>query len=258
MAHPAMNAAEREWILQKKQVFETLCPPSGVYSTIPTWFFGERLFGLQSVSKDSSEMFETLEQDDSKLLTKVKILKNLGRFDDDEVMRRMNRIYNAWGEILLEPEYPRQAAAGERLEESLRAMKSAASAERQVAGCLMLEAWGGIGMFVSCYHRQERSRRVTLLAFALAAWRADHDGENPDTLSLLVPKYLDRIPNVPQTETPMRYVKRERECLITADDFYKLDGSEAEIEEEILKTRAGGRCYAGTAIEKDIYVVWKR
>lgn len=256
LTYPAMNAVPREWMLQKKQEFETLCPPYGVYSEIPTWFFGERLFGLQSVSKDSSEMFETLQQEDRRTAGVVKFYKNIGRFDDDAVMRQMNRIYDAWGEILLEPEYPRQATAVKRLESSVVAMKLE-SVEQRV-GCIMMESWGGIRTIVECYHRQEMARRVTILAFALAAWRVNHDGENPDSLEQLVPEYLNQVPCVPATETPMRYVKRERECLITADDSYKLDGSETEIEEEISRTNAGSLIYPELGAEAGIiYVMWK-
>lgn len=51
----------------------------------------------------------------------------------------------------------------------------------------------------------EARGRMTQLAFALAGYRAEHQGKYPKTLAELAPKYIDAIPKDPYTDGEFRY-----------------------------------------------------
>ncbi len=53
--------------------------------------------------------------------------------------------------------------------------------------------------------RQEAGGRMTQLAFALAGYRAEHQGKYPKTLAELAPKYIDAIPKDPFADGEFRY-----------------------------------------------------
>lgn len=53
--------------------------------------------------------------------------------------------------------------------------------------------------------RRQARENMVMLAFALAGYRADHNGEYPKTLAQLVPTYIDAIPKEPFTDGDFRY-----------------------------------------------------
>ena len=92
------------------------------------------------------------------------------------------------------------------------------------------------------HFRTSQNAPFKSVSFALAAYRAESGGYL-DTLAQLVPKYLDKVPDSPFTDKPLRYIKRSHDILITNDDAYKLDGSEEEVEAEIAEAQPGGRAF---------------
>ena len=55
--------------------------------------------------------------------------------------------------------------------------------------------------------RRQAQDNMIVLAFALAAYRAEHAGQYPQTLAELAPKYIDTLPSDPFTGQPFRYRK---------------------------------------------------
>jgi hypothetical protein len=70
--------------------------------------------------------------------------------------------------------------------------------------------------FQAAFDSENRARTREVLeqvGFALAAYRADHGGY-PDSLSVLAPKYIDRLPNDPMSEQPLHYRREGTGCLL--------------------------------------------
>jgi hypothetical protein len=175
-------------------------------------------------------------------------------YDWNEMMRQINRFYDDMEDVFTPPGLVRQRKALERLDKRLERFTK--ENETDVAARFFLSIMAPT--VLSChiaFVRIQWDSRITSLAFSLAAYRADHDGKNPDTLDELVPKYIASIPISPSTEKPMRYVKRQHDVLIPNDDFCQLDGSETEVEQDIAETKSGGRAYP--AVTHYIFVVQK-
>src|SRR6202034_2169284 len=62
-------------------------------------------------------------------------------------------------------------------------------------------------------NRAQTREVLEQVGFALAAYRADHQGY-PDSLNALAPKYIDRLPNDPMSEQPLHYCREGAGCLL--------------------------------------------
>jgi hypothetical protein len=60
-------------------------------------------------------------------------------------------------------------------------------------------------MYVPIEQKHQARENMTLLAFALAGYRANHGGEYPKTLAELAPVYIDTIPKDPFTDGDLHY-----------------------------------------------------
>jgi hypothetical protein len=171
-------------------------------------------------------------------------------YDWDEIMRHVNLFYDDFEEMTLIPNLQRRLRAAERIERRIeeygkRDIDSNDSPERKATDFLIVLLGAQIHAVIYAVARAEWLSQTTSVAFALAAYRADNDGESPDTLEQLVPKYLDSIPYSPYTGNPLRYVKREDDVLIANDDAFKLDGSEEDVEKMIADAMPGFSVYPG-------------
>jgi len=151
-------------------------------------------------------------------------------------------------EMLLIPNQQRRLRAATRLEQRVaeyakRCIDSDATPERKATDFLLGNVAPATGAAMIAMTRSEWDSRVTSVAFALAAYRADNGGESPDTLEQLIPKYLDKVPTSPFTDQPLRYIKRENDVLIANDDTFLLDGSEEALEKLIADARPGTRVF---------------
>jgi len=255
------------WILQKKQEFDAIEAEIGSLPWLPMWCLGERFGGLSLIQQiamepKAAEEFcfkRVFEGEDKEHAAKVRELFFSGKeYDWDEILRRTNFFYDDFEDVYLLPNWQRRYKAAERFEQRLKEYQqvSDASPEQQAAAHLL-------GNYiiptakpvVIALARAEWETRIARVAFALAAYRADNDGNSPDTLAQLVPKYLESVPDSPFTDKPLRYIKRQNDVLIANDDKYKLDGSEEEVEKRLAEERAGGRVYLSA--EHFVFVVAK-
>ncbi len=72
-----------------------------------------------------------------------------------------------------------------------------------------LAEWPVVNLIPKALIRIEQKRqayeRMTLLAFALAGYRAEHEKHYPKTLAELAPNYIDAIPHDPFSDDPLLY-----------------------------------------------------
>jgi hypothetical protein len=169
-------------------------------------------------------------------------------YDWDEIMRRVNLFYDDLEEVSLILSWQRRLRAASRLELRTveygeRSINSNDLPDRKATDFFRGNLAPAIGAVFLAKARAEWECIITGVAFALAAYRADNDGESPDTLEQLIPKYLDSVPYSPYTGKSLRYIKRENDVLITNDDAFKLDGSEEVAEKQIADAMPGYRVF---------------
>lgn len=65
-----------------------------------------------------------------------------------------------------------------------------------------------VDRFLQAHYRGLTDRRLPALALCIAAYRAQHDGQRPQTLDQLIPEFLKAVPADPlaQPATPLRYL----------------------------------------------------
>jgi hypothetical protein len=216
----------------------------------PTWHTLERFGALsfiQAIAVEpeiAREFFDGEEQS-----TKYdELFASDIEYDWDEILRRLNFLYDDLEEILLIPSWERRLRALTRFEQRIigygkRSVNSEDTPEQQAADFLSHLFAIHTSAVIWASARIEWDSRATSIAFALAAYRADNDGESPDTLEQLVPKYLDSVPDSPFTDKPRRYIKRQNDVLIANDDTFALDGSEEALEKLIADAKPGSRVF---------------
>ncbi len=257
------------WILQKKKEYDAIATEIGPLPWLPIWCRAER-FGaisiIQAIPLEPNkvrELFKMSYADENKeFAANVERLFFSGKeYDWNEIMKLTNVCHDEIEDIYLLPGWPRRFRAAQRFEqriaeEAKRSDDPKEKPERRAAAFLFENyVVPSVEPVMIALTRSEWDTKITSVAFALAAYRADHGGENPDTLEQLVPKYLDKIPESPFTEKPLRYLKRAHDVLIANDDEYKLDGSEPDVEKKIAEAQSGGRAFP--AARHFIFIVQK-
>ena len=255
------------WIMQKKKEFDAIETEIGPLPWLPLWCLAERWGGLTLIQqvaiepKTAEEFYFKLvfEGQDEEFIAKVKNLYFSGKeYDWDEILRRANFFYDDLEDVYLLPNWQRRDKAAERFEQRLQEYQQIGDASpEQLAAAHLLGNYiiPSVKPVVLALARAEWINRITSVAFALAAYRADNDGNSPDTLEQLVPKYLDSVPDSPFTDKPLRYIKRQHDVLIANDDKFKLDGSEEEVEKMIAEQKSGS--YAYPSAQHFVFVVTK-
>jgi len=252
------------WILQKKKEYDAIATEIPL-PWPPIWCKGERFGTLSAVQmaavepKTFREFFKNYDEDF--FVRYDKLFNTDVKYDWDEILKQVNFFHDDFEDMLLIPNWQRRLRAAMRLEQrvieySKRSVDSDDSPERKVVNFFLGELTASIVPMMNALARIEWDRQTTSVAFALAAYRADHNGESPETLEQLVPKYLEKIPDSPFTDKPLRYIRRQRDVLIANDDEYKLDGSEEELEKRIAEVKSGERVYP--AAGHFIFVVAKK
>ena len=240
------------WILQKKKEYDAIEAEIGPLPWVPIWCLTERLGTLSAVQliavepNVAHEWFKPPCIEEEIFAKYEKLFHSGVEYDWNKVMKRLNDFYDDWEDTYWLSSWPRRFQASARLERRANEFRNTdldGTPERQAADFMLGNFMSSIEGIMYALARAEWDRRVTSVAFALAAYRADHNGESPDSLEQLVPKYLDAVPDSPFTEKPLRYLKRAKDVLITNDDHYKLDGSEPEVEVQIAEEKSGGRVY---------------
>jgi hypothetical protein len=238
------------WILRKKKEYDTIIPESGHLPLPPMWCLHERCGTLSFVQAiaarpATAQIFVRNEE----WFPKYEKLFPFGiRYDWDEIMKRVNSFYDDLEEVSLIPNWQRRLRAVARLDQRLaeyakRSIDSDDTPEQKATDFLLGNLAPGIEPAMIAFTRSEWDSRATSVAFALAAYRADNGGESPDSLEQLIPKYLDKVPDSPFTDKPLRYIKRQNDVLIANDDTFKLDGSEEAVEKLIAEALPGARVY---------------
>jgi len=241
------------WILQKKKEYDAIEAEFGPLPWLPVWGLHERvgmLSFIQAIAVEPKVAHEFLKTCfDQEDVGKYEKLFDSGiEYGWDEIMRQVNLFYDDMEEMLLIQNRQRRLRAAARLEQRIaeygkRCIDSDATPERKAADFFLGNFAPATEAVMIALTRSEWDTRVTSVAFALAAYRADHGGESPDTLEQLVPKYLETIPLSPFTDQPLRYLKRENDVLIANDDTYQLDGSEEAVEQLIADAVPGSRVF---------------
>jgi hypothetical protein len=264
------KGTKADWILQKKKEYDAVRKEFVFKRTPLEWQLLERcgaLTCMQSIAaeekdaKDNLGSFIQSDEERTKVFAQYEKLFATGtQYDWNEVSKRVNHYYDDWEDIYFLPDWQRRFLAMKRfvkraVEAGDRSVDSYDSLEQRAAGFIVSNFVPALEPSMYAMARNEWDHRVTSLGFALAAYRADHDANYPDTLEQLVPKYMDAIPDSPHTGKPMRYIRRQKDVLIANDDEYKLDGSEEEIEKMIAEAKSGGR--VAPTMEHLIFVVKK-
>jgi len=240
-----------DWILQKKKVFETQpqVPPDNSLKLV----FSERLTTLSIVQElivrhyflDATDLFDNRQDNDRyrEMFGGWEDWSKEVNYDWNVILRRCNLFYDDYEEIILIPDYARRLRALERLEKHVREFRERYETEQdgtRRTGDLILSTLTPATVATELARgRAEWLRQCTLVAFALAAYRSEHEGKNPDTLEQLVPKYLEAVPTSPFTGEALPYINREDVCFVASTDRYKFDGSDEEVERVLAETASG-------------------
>ena len=245
------------WFLQMKKEYDAIETAIPV-PWLPKWHQFERYMPLALIQLTAAEpkVFDEFFREQSRcepngdeMLAKYDKLFNAGiEYDWNEILKQVNAFYDDWEEVLLIPNWQRRLRAATRLEQrvveySTRNVDSSDSPERRATDFLLGTFGTSTGATMYTLVRTEWRGLVASVAFSLAAYRADHNGESPDTLEQLVPKYLAEVPLSPYTDKPLRYIKRPHDVLIANDDEYLFDGSEEEVEKKISEAKSGEFAY---------------
>ena len=247
------GAKDATWILQKKKEYDSI-EREFPLPWQPKWCSLERFGTLSAVQtlavepETAHEFFKTGVDDEDFLAKYEKLFKRGTEYDWNEILKQINFFYDDMEDVYLISSWQRRLRAATRLEQRIgeyhkRSIESSDLQERKAIDFLLGNLMPSIESVMYALARIEWDIRITSVAFAVAAYRAEHGGESPDTLEQLVPKYLEKIPDSPFTDKPLRYIKRQRDVLIANDDEYKLDGSEEEIEKRIAEAEPGGRVF---------------
>lgn len=253
------------WILQKKKEYDAIVTEIPL-PWPPLWHRAERCGAIAAIQSAAVEpktfriFFEDYQSEEFFVKYDELFLAE-AEYHWDEILKQVNFFHDDFEDMLLIPNWQRRLRAAMRLEQrvieySKRSVDSDDSPERKVVNFFLGELTASIVPMMNALARIEWDRQTTSVAFALAAYRADHNGESPETLEQLVPKYLEKIPDSPFTDKPLRYIRRQRDVLIANDDEYKLDGSEEELEKRIAEVKSGERVYP--AAGHFIFVVAKK
>jgi hypothetical protein len=255
------------WIMQKKKEFDALARETELGQDVPMWCLHERLAILnctQAIAVNHptvvNEYFKRLFSDDEVFAQYEKLFRADKEYNWDEILRQINLFYDDMDDVCLLPEWQRRLRASDRLDQRVReydkrSKNSKEKPEQQAVDFMIGNLAPSFDAMLQALSRLDWSHRIVSLSFALAAYRADNGGECPDSLAQLVPKYLESVPLSPHTGKPMRYIKRQKDVLMTNDDFYKLDGSEEEVEQRIAEAKSGEWVYP--VIKHHVFVVEK-
>jgi len=267
--HLASLPTEKDatWILQKKKEYDAMVTEFGQLPFPPILRLAGRfdtLSFVQSLAVEplvALELFEPGDFGEEGFAKYEKLFTSDIEYDWDEIMRRVNLYHDDWDDVVLTPSWQRRLRATTRLtqrvmEDGKRSTASDEISERAATDFLLghLAPLHETVQWASA--RIEWDSRVTSVAFALAAYRADNEGESPDSLEQLIPKYLDKVPTSPFTDQPLRYIKRENDVLIANDDTFLLDGSEEDVERLIADAKPGVRVFP--TAQSFVLVVSKR
>jgi len=254
------------WILQKKREYDAIEVEMGSLPFPPIWCLAERFGMLSAIQTTAVEpkrfrgLYAGWGWDEEWCAKYDKLFCSGKEYDWNEVMKQVNLFYDDFEDFCLLPSSERRFRAAKRLdlrakEAGERSADSQGSPEQQVVDFMLGNFFFSAEPALIALTRGEWVNRVTSVAFALAAYRADNDGNSPDTLEQLVPKYLDSVPDSPFTDKPLRYIKRQNDVLIANDDKYKLDGSEKEVEKMIAEAKPGS--YAYPSAQHFVFIVTK-
>ena len=258
---------EAGWFLKKQKEYDAIYTQIGPFPVPPFWPNSERLSvlsAIQLMAYEPKSIIDFYREDgyDEESVAKFDKLFNSGiEYDWDEILRQTNTLYDELEDISALPSMKRQLRASKRLEKRIAdefeqsKTNTALTPEQQAVLYIREYYFCSVNAMLNATTRAIWERRITHVAFSLAAYRADHGGANPDSLDQLVPKYLESVPLSPFTDEPLRYVKRENDCLIASDNAYKLDGTETKLEEMIAEAPAGERRYPDQ--EHFIFIVGK-
>ena len=254
------------WILQKKKEYDLIETEVGALPFPPIWCLGERFGMLSTIQtiavepKRFRELYADWGWDEEWFAKYDKLFCSGKEYDWNEVMKQVNLYYDDFEDICMLPGSERRFHAARRLQQrieeaSQRSADLQGSPEQQIMGFMLGHFLPPFEPAHIAFTRCEWWNRVTSVAFALAAYRADNDDESPDTLAQLVPEYLDSVPDSPFTDKPLRYIKRQNDALIANDDKYKMDGSEEDVEKMITEAKPGSFAYPSA--QHFVFVVTK-
>lgn len=229
------------WFLEKKREYDAIYSGIGEQSLPPKSIVMERYGFLSAIQKLAFDPAGFLRENQGFEQT----YDSGFDYDWDRILRQANISLDESEDIMSLPSFWRRIRATERLEQRQQTIMERQSGDKNeiLSGCFAAVFLPALNAYSQAQCRIEWDHRVTSLAFALAAYRADHEGANPDSLDELVPKYIDSVPLSPYTDKPLRYVKRKNDCLIPNDDHWKLDGSEPDVEKSIADAKSGGRAF---------------
>ena len=259
---------DADWILRKKREYEALnrMPDTVPTSNLPNWNIGERLFALDTVQAMATRryaMADLFEGIPEVVQTFSETFESDTEYDWNAILRRCNLFFDDYDESLMIPDYVRRLRALERLDIRVREYRERYETERDAtrrAGDLILgELTPAMVAVELARGRAEWLHQCTQVAFALAAYRAEHHGEHPDGLEQLVPRHMEAVPNSPFTGGALPYINRADVCFFASTDKYKFDGSDAEVERVLSETAPGymGIIYPEAHSRHFIFVIWK-
>ena len=241
------------WIRAKQQEYRAICERGTNRTPLPIWLIGEYLMNLSELVSMTyqleymKETFRTLSGSEEELMFLKKCYDPDYDYDWDKVLKRINTFWAEVEDIMLIPDTMRRIRAMERLDvrlpEKAQYIKNMVvtadmDRERLLADFIHCTRSPSLNAVLYAIARIECQTQMTDIVFSVAAWRCDH-GEFPETLDVLVPEYLDRVPESLYTNKPMRYLKRAGDVLLVNDETFLLDGSEAELEKKIADAPVG-------------------
>jgi hypothetical protein len=232
-----------DWILDKKKEYDAVRVEFDFRTSPLYWQLIERWSALafaQCVAVDKKYALSALhlldlgDEETKSILRYTKLFATGAQYDWNEVSKRVNHYYDDWEDIYYLPDWQRRFRAMKRfveraVEAGERSVGTSDSPEQRAAGFIVSNFVPALEPSMYAMARNEWDHRATSLGFALAAYRADHDGNYPDTLEQLVPKYMDSIPLSPFSGKPLRYFVRKDICFVASSEKYKYDGSEPEV-----------------------------
>lgn len=190
---------------------------------------GERFFALDVISHLATQ--KTVGEDFP--LPNSKLIQQLMRLgiDWDHILKRFNEEYDGMAASLRLPTYAERAAAMDKLEEDLKALRRETKdpvqlalmvigvntprklVSRQMGNILIVLLIPAVTQSGNAEVRAVTRRDQTIIALALAEYKRDN-GNYPETLSALSPKYLETLPQDGYTSQPLKYQRQDEGYLL--------------------------------------------
>jgi hypothetical protein len=190
---------------------------------------GERFFSLDVISHLATQKMEgdELGFPNSKLFQQMMRLS----IDWDLIMKRFNEEYDQMAAAFRLPSYAERAAEMDKLTEELKNLKRETKdpvqlalmvigvntprelVSRQMGNMLIFLLLPAVSNAGDAEIRAATRRDQTLIAIALAEHKRDN-GNYPESLSELSPKYLETIPQDAFTGQPLKYQRQDKGYLL--------------------------------------------